>query len=378
MNGKIFKCFTYKGEPAVPSVCHNWLERIRVATEGRTVEKWFNLLKMFSEGDLLSTLNAWEDEGITDPKIIIPWIERCFGGYARPAAARRRFATLERRGNESLTSLDVRITELAKMATIEDPADIRIMNKDALRKTTLLRVIPTPHKNDFMERELARIQRGDDEFGYRETVNELSLIWEKHDELAKKNVNSISQSTPQGEGSEIAYSDLFGEEEEASDKDYSNDEAGDDDDDDHDGIHQVRFPQRRSFNKVRHNKRVSDRHSRGKNQGRYFNKGRRVYTVQDDAAKAEESIAFDETVARYDDYEICYLKTSDGRKARIYASDLGVERDACFKCGRIGHKMSGPGSEVCPYVNEALMSKCSRCNVGGHRPEVCKNAKSKN
>ena len=361
INGKNFKCFVYSGNPPVPSTCQQWLDRFNIACEGKTKEQWFALLKMYSEGDLLSTLSAWESEGHTDPQVIIPWIERLFGGLIPPTTARRRLSLLEGKPNETITAMDVRITALAKMATLEDPPNVRQTNLDMLRKTTLLRMVPAIIRNDFTERELARTERGDGEFSYRETVHELQFIVVKYDNHNNRKVNSVEAADSQGSS---ALDDSDPEDFEETLRAAA---AGD-----ADAINYINFKRRRSFNRSRNDKRAADKSrrfppvfSKGKSVGRLHQ------VCEEDDTGEESSFTCDDEVLKYDEDAVYFVRTPDGRGARIYSAELNVERDACFKCGKKGHKMSGPGSDSCPYKNEALHSRCSACNCGGHRPEVC-------
>ena len=359
INGKNFKCFIYSGDPPVPSLCHQWLDRFNIACEGKTEKQWFSMLKMYSEGNLLSTLSAWESEGHKTPKVIIPWIERMFGGLIPPHTARRRLSLLERKPNETVTALDVRITALAKMATLEDPLNVRTMNLDMLRKATLLRVVPTIIKNDFLERELARVERGDDEFSYRDTVHELQFIAVKYQDSNSRKVNLL-----EADSNPITHPDS--DPEEFIETKVENELDGDEYDD------QINYLGTRG--------KVTSRRFKGNYQKRgnerrkdYHRRSGRVYRVTEDA-EANEGVAFacDEDLLKYDDDTVFVVKTADGRGARIYSAELNVEKDACFKCGRQGHKMYGPGSEFCPYKNEPLQSRCTTCNCGGHRPDICK------
>ena len=349
LNGKIHKCFVFSGEPPNMNLCQQWLDRCREAARGSTEERWYGLLKKYSEGNLLGSLCSWEREGNTDPATVIPWIERFFGGVLHPTEAKRRLSLLTRKPNESLASMDVRIEGLAEMATVRDDEIVKRVNKDNLKKLTLLRMIPATYKNDLMERELSRLERGDEEFTYRETVNELQLIWVKYEDLTGKKVNAIGEEETEG---------------------TTNEENKDDD-----SINYVSF-RRRHFNKGRNFRKVPFHKKRYPQR---FGSGR-VHQIEEEEPSDEEeyaSFTCDEDLLEYeDDGAVCYVSTPEGRRARIFASDFNVERNSCYKCGQPNHKMSGPGSENCPYKNESLTSTCTSCNKGGHRAEVCKQTKN--
>ena len=349
VNGKACRLFTYKGEPPNLTECLTWLDRIATACKQRNKTIWFQTLERYADGNLLGTLRIWKSEGHTDPDIITPWIEKLFGGILRPAEATRQLASLDRKGNESLNSMSVRISELALMATRGDPVESRTFNKENLSKGTLLRITPAQYKNDFLERENARVFRGENPYSYRETVLELAQIWVKYEELNKgKGVHALGEETVESSEDEI-------------EPENAEDQAS------------VYYVNHRSGHRSGHRRVYRPNY---KNNFRFKNAGRRrghVRAVEEEEYEDELPVLEidDENLLHYDDDSIYYVRTNDGRRGRVYANDLNVEPNACFKCGRQGHKMFGPGSETCPFKNEPLKSKCPICKCGGHRPEIC-------
>ena len=216
VNGKTHKIPIFKAEPPNFAQCITWLDRIATACEGRTAKTWFETLEKYSEGNLLGTLRQWRKENQMDPKVVIPRIERGFGGVLGDAEANRQLCCLERKGNESIISLDVRIGALVDMAVRNETEDRAAITRECLSKTTLLRVIPAQLKNDFLEREQARIQMGEHPFTYRESVDELDLISTKLEELSGgKKVNAVGNDDSASEqedddGAKLTMFDLIG------------------------------------------------------------------------------------------------------------------------------------------------------------------------
>lgn len=61
--------------------------------------------------------------------------------------------------------------------------------------------------------------------------------------------------------------------------------------------------------------------------------------------------------------------------ARIDPQELGVKAGNCYKCNSKDHRANDPN---CPYANQRLTEKCSRCHQGGHDPNLCMRQKSGN
>jgi hypothetical protein len=72
-----------------------------------------------------------------------------------------------------------------------------------------------------------------------------------------------------------------------------------------------------------------------------------------------------------DHEDIREVKTPKGFKFRVNATELGVERDECLKCGEKGHFMKGRNARNCRYFKDSLTMKCTRCNKGGHNSSKC-------
>ena len=53
---------------------------------------------------------------------------------------------------------------------------------------------------------------------------------------------------------------------------------------------------------------------------------------------------------------------------QIQISTLNVSPNECAKCGTEGHRMN---ADTCPFKGQRLTEKCTKCEKGGHKPDVC-------
>jgi len=358
---------TFKPEDDRHSVIA-WLNQVIAACNGWPERVFLQALVRFSSGKAQVMIEQWVDEG-KHFREILPLIERAFGNLYTPEEAQRRLFDMNLGTNESLDALASRVKAMVRLATRLDVEPTKTANQKTLSLASFYQALPAKIKEQIAEVRQATERSSKEEWTFEICLREANRIWEIQRHIYKDGSSSSkihhSQEVDRVDEDQSRHSrtDNYNSASTVWNDYYSRGRSS---------------SRRRSQSRGRYDRRDGSRGSRRdspyRNRRRSTSRNRRVSRIEDQESDDEGQYMSAELVnflLGEDHEDIREVKTPKGFKFRVNATELGVERDECLKCGEKGHFMKGRNARNCRYFKDSLTMKCTRCNKGGHNSSKC-------
>ena len=372
-----------------------WLDKIIRACTNFHPEAFSDALVNFSEGDIAAVIKSWYRNGKTNAEVI-GLIERHYGNACNVQEARARLRTIKRKPDEKAVTLAERIMELVRIISREQQSRGFNMDEQQLAIEAFREALGDKVKNIVSERHrnatvTVAAKDWDFEQWTEEAQNVLDEIEEsaKDKSLKKYQANALEEYKAAQGIKQVAVSPpappMYPQVEQpqtppeahpvyrVSPYGYATQWAG------HHGAaagHVMPPSPYQAVNAIG---------------AAPYPPGMAVspYAYPPYAAAPPQAPAGNEDPDSADELDaesvaLCQAVGEDIREYetgahvvyRVVASDYGVERDECLKCGLKGHFMRGKNRKKCPLRNRPLAPKCPSCGKGGHLPEYCPRAGS--
>lgn len=330
-----------------------WMNRINHATKGATPERWLAIASSHSSGDLLRALEIYQrrlNRGEPlEPREIINRCEVSFGPARSPKDAIVQLQSLRLKSGEDITGLEGRIEALVEIAVREHEAEEKEPARERMSIDALLTALPSGLGDELRRKIRQRAENAQTRFRFGQ------LTQEAHDLVASGGYSLNTRHASQ-----------------VLDDSNSEDE----------GVNAVHLGAGYTGTRTakteypfRTNRRSSPSRYRRYPKRRPNYRSQRINVLTDDAGEPEllegPNIEVDINILESDEDDFVYkVDTAHGRRT-FSGSSLGVSRNECLKCASTEHRVSGPGSENCPYYNDKITSKCPSCHRGGHSASRC-------
>ena len=332
----------YSGTPDQDTFTYlNWVDQIFSYLEGYTPRIHLDVLTRHAGGAVLQTIHMWRNQAKDNIEEIMAFIEKSVAGVVSPEIAENYLNRLTLGPGESIGSISSIIHMYSMMIHINDPEHERPKLESATAKRHLLRILPPSITLQFNNLVKATRVGGKLAMSFKETVK---LLMELHQDRVDaqenhKTFNMRSRGQHQGE------------------------------------VFNVSGGRRPTFRRY------------GKFRGPSIKKDSR-YTQKHQVFLCEEYDDGEDDLVPLDDEEVDegYESCPDNeegeifniqRQVRLSASYFGVAPNACYKCGQMNHKYSGPDAASCSlYKHKLQLRACPKCRQGGHLEQVCPNRKN--
>ena len=373
----------YSGEPKDGSIFSVLRKFFGNVVSTRLTESCaLEALRSVFHGKALEVLDAATDYTGDAPVAMIDVVrdlEQTFGSLVEPHKARLMANSLVRTSDESIKAFQLRVLELAKMATRNEfPVSRRHESQQDIMESVILANIRKDHRFRIQERIRVCNLQGANKMTVRDLVNTIKEMEEQEGGLGRAEfVGPVGSS---GEAKSILqgrFDTAFNVQDVI--------QALKDDPGVANAISsaRARHPSAKNVQiqptpQVRQRSQSGDRFSRGDRFVPLANDERYVYDNQRQAVRRFRSPSNERAqpnpAAGYGRRPS--QSPSRALSPRIDIKSLGISRATqCYKCGLEGHNMRQTECPLYPYI---LTSRCTACHTGGHLSSNCPVHASKN